>query len=211
MKVMAGSLLAIRRLWCFTAVLHSPGAPQGSYLWERAWQVGGGAGLLGDRAHLVGPRGRRAAAWRSSPGCPSWSLHSAPPAGPGPALQTETLPPGREVAVIDVHQIYRVVACIREKELREVESLIVQSMGVGGGVASAPGNPSRDPTCEAGVRVLAPWGSSRLAPRVLSWQHRGSHSRPQGVLGSGTCRAGTHGWERFLSSQESLGVGPEPH
>lgn len=114
------------------------------------------------------------------------------------------------MAVTDVHQIYRVFAYILKKELHEVESLIVQSTGLGEEVVSSLGNPSCDQKYEAGEMALAPWGASHLALRVLGLQHRGSHSRQQGVLDSGICKIGTCGWEEFLSFQENLGVGPEP-
>lgn len=40
----------------------------------------------GGKAHPVGTRGRTAAAWRSSPGCPSWSPH------PGTLFEPEVVP-----------------------------------------------------------------------------------------------------------------------
>lgn len=82
-------------------------------------------------------------------------------------LQKENLVLGLEVAVTDVHQIYRVVAYTLKKQLHEVENLIVQSTGLGEEQVSSLGNPSYDQELEAGERVLAPWGASHLCPRVL--------------------------------------------
>lgn len=44
------------------------------------WAGGGGKAHLGDRL------GRRAAAWQSFQGCPSWIPLLVPPGGPGRAL-----------------------------------------------------------------------------------------------------------------------------
>lgn len=130
---------------------------------QGAAQVGGGG-----KACLPGTPARRAAAWRASLGCPAWSPRPAFPAGLGPVLQRENLALVLEGAGTDVHQVYRVVACTPKKELREVGSLIVLATGLGGGgVLSSLGNLSCDPEYEAGERVLAPWGASHLAPRVL--------------------------------------------
>ena len=169
-----------------------------------AVQAGGGG-----KARLAGIHGRRAAAWPASQGCPAWSPHPARPAGLGPELQTENPVPGLQGAGAAVRQVYRGGAGTLKEERCEVGSRIVLSTGLGGGEVSSLGNPSCDPEGGAGEKVLAPRGASRLAPRVLGLQHRGSRSRPQSALGSGTCRVGTCGWEGLLGSRGSLGVGLE--
>lgn len=108
----------------------------------------------GGKAHRAGKRVRKAAAWRSSLGCPSWSPLLAPLSEPGRVLQTGDWV--LEVAVPDAHQIYSVVACTLKKQRHEVESLIVQSTGLEEEVVSSLGNPSCDQECEAGGTVLAP-------------------------------------------------------
>lgn len=115
----------------------------------------------------MGKLGKKVAAWQSSLGCPSWSPLLVPLAEPGRVLQKENLALGPEVAVTDVHQIYRVVAYTLKKQLHEVESLIVQSTGLWGEEVSSLENPSYDQEYEAGERVLAPWGASHLCPRFL--------------------------------------------
>lgn len=121
---------------------------------EKGQVNGGEQAVGGGKAHLAGKRGRKAAAWRSSLGCPSWSPLLAPLAEPGRVLQTGDLV--LEVAVTDAHQIYRVVAYTLKKEHHEVESLTVQSTGLEEEVVSSLGNPSCDQEYEAGERVLVP-------------------------------------------------------
>lgn len=115
----------------------------------------------------MGTHGRRAAAWQSSQDCPSWSPLLAHLAEPVKELQTESLALGLEVGAGDVQQTYRVVVCTLKKELHEVESLVVQSTGLGEWEVSSSGNPSCDQECEAAERVLAPSGPFHRAPRVL--------------------------------------------
>ena len=169
-----------------------------------AVQAGGGG-----KARLVGTHGRRAAAWPASRGCPAWSPHPAHLAGLGPELQTENPVLGLQGAGAAVRQVYTGGAGTLKEERCEVGSRIVLSTGLEGGEVSSLGNPSCDPKGGAGEKVLAPRGASRLAPRVLGLQHRGSRSRLQSALGSGTCRVGTCGREGLLGSQGSLGVGLE--
>ena len=170
----------------------------------RGVQAGGGG-----KARLVGTRGRRAAAWPASQGCPAWSPHPAHPAGLGPVLQTENPVLGLQGAGAAVRQVYTGGAGTLKEECCEVGSRIVLSTGLGGGEVSSLGNPSCDPKGGAGEKVLAPQGASRLAPRVQNLQHRGYRSRLQSALGSGTCRVGTYGQEGLLGSRRSLGVGLE--
>lgn len=74
---------------------HSPRWVLGAARWRRRRRVpagervrGGAAGAAGEggKAHPVGTRGRTAAAWRSSPGCPSWSPR------PGTLFEPEGVP-----------------------------------------------------------------------------------------------------------------------
>lgn len=92
---------------------------------ERDQVIGGEWAGGGDKAHLGGRLGRRAAAWRSSQDCPSWNPLLAPPVVTERVLQIEDLVLELEVAATDVQQIYRVAAYTLRKELHEVGSLIV--------------------------------------------------------------------------------------
>lgn len=86
---------------------------------EEEWAGGGGKAHPGDRL------GRRAVAWRSFQGCPSWIPLLAPPGGPVRVPRREDLVLELEVAATDVQQTYRVVAYTPRKELHEVENLTV--------------------------------------------------------------------------------------
>lgn len=58
---------------------------------EKVQGGAGGAAGEGDKAHPAGTRGRTAAAWRSSLGCPSWSPHPGTLFEPGVVPQTEQM------------------------------------------------------------------------------------------------------------------------